>query len=96
MLIIFKENLNNNPQYIWQLLPYVTCTFDGILKSLASIDKGKLILVNEKQPWKESDPIELTDEGIDIRVIFEHPKKAQHPIAVTEEGIDICSNDEHS
>ena len=44
---------------------------------------------------KNSAPIEVTEEGIDIWDNDEQPLKVKLAIVVIEEGIDICINDEH-
>lgn len=53
------------------------------------------VIVNSFTPLNTLTPIEVTVEGISIRLSDKQPKKAQFPIDDTNDWIDIISIDVH-
>ena len=44
---------------------------------------------------KAEDPMNVTDDGIEMFVSDEHPSKAPSPMDVTDNGIEMLVSDEH-
>ena len=52
-------------------------------------EEGTPTVFNFTQPWKQCDPIVVTEEGMDIDSKLTHLQNAEPPIVVTVSGIDI-------